>query len=682
MNKKIIAAYCAIMVVSSILITPLGNTAYAKSDIKKDYIIVAQNNKDAKLIESEYRGMFNKQNKNTGLLKNENFIISKMTDYEASEIEKDKRVVTVEPDVVVSALKDGDNNSFVKEECDYDKEWNLKSIHVDGEGEKISNKKIKVALLDSGVDYQNDLKVKERVNLVDEIDNINDISPMFEDCTNHGTSIASLIVSTNGKITGINKNVELYSAKILDDKNEAPISRVIEGIYWAIDKDVNIISISFGTNQYSEALKKAVDYANDKGILIIAAAGNQGENGNDTIEYPAAFDNVLAVGSVNSKSEISEFSSRGNEVDVVAPGEAIRATGAFGEVMLTSGTSMAVPHVVGVVSLLWQKDITKSKDFIRELIEKSARNLGNEEIYGKGIIDYQYAEKMYDKAEEQYNKNNKIKIEKNTSIIQHYDNSKDEEKVSGTWSGSSHQKYLTDNGINLPAMKKGAIYPDNKNSDGVEIYGMTENPDFHGLYERRNSNNEYVNYLASYRFMIKIGNVYGSGKTYTEITKESIPGLQDESWNRIRTAMSKIQAKSFFKNYSNSEKKAFIYGIAMHTATDVFAHSTYRLYNGKWYSITHAQNEEKGQMVEGEADNTSFVPERFNMAYMVEKNTLYRYQGKRTEVAVCHDFHIDNSPEFYPANPTFKVKRLSEYGTQVLLKDVNVISHFATINYN
>ena len=71
---------------------------------------------------------------------------------------------------------------------------------------------------------------------------------------------------------------------------QAPISRVVEGIYWAIDKKVNIISISFGTNQYSEALKQAIDEANAKGILVIAAAGNQGENGTDNVEYPAAFE--------------------------------------------------------------------------------------------------------------------------------------------------------------------------------------------------------------------------------------------------------------------------------------------------------------------------------------------------------------------------------------------------------
>ena len=76
-------------------------------------------------------------------------------------------------------------------------------------------------------------------------------------------------------------------------------------------------------------------------------------------------------------------------------------------------------------------------------------------------------------------------------------------------------------------------------------------------------------------------------------------------------------------------KKAFVFGVAMHTSTDTFAHSTYRYYNGTWYSITHAINEEKGQYKKNEADNSKFVPERFDMAYRAERNTLYRYtKGK------------------------------------------------------
>lgn len=664
----------------AMMVAGMTMSGYQPADVsasqESEYIIVTKDKKSMKTVESKYNTMIDTQEQNTDFLKDENVLVSKMTAKEADIVNKDQKVVSVEKNTMVNA-SETESTTAAKEDQGTDSQWNLKSIHVDKAKDTATDEKVKVALLDSGIDYQEGLNVKERVNLIEDD---NEFSPMFEDSSNHGTSIASLIVSNNGKVKGINKNVELYSARILDENKQAPISRVVEGIYWAIDKKVNIISISFGTNQYSEALKQAIDEANAKGILVIAAAGNQGENGTDNVEYPAAFENVVAVGSVDSKAEVSDFSSTGKEVDVVAPGEAVRATGAFGETMVTSGTSMAVPHVVGAASLLWQKDTSKSKDLIKNLLEESARNVGDKESYGNGLIDYEYAEKQYTKAEEQYEQGQDIELKDNTKTIKTYNNSSDENKVSGTWSAKGHQEYLTENNVNIPAMKDGAVYPD-KDDSGVP--GMTENPDFHGLYERRHSGNEEVNYLASYRFMIKIGNEYGKGKTYTSVSKADIPGLTDTSYSRIRSMMANLQKKSFFKNYSNANKKAFVFGVAMHTSTDTFAHSTYRYYNGTWYSITHAINEKKGQYKKNEADNSKFVPERFDMAYRAERNTLYRYQGKRSDVAVCHDFHAANDPDkYYPSNPAFKVKRISKYGTQVHLSDANVIAHFATINYN
>lgn len=485
----------------AMMVAGMTMSGYQPADVsasqESEYIIVTKDKKSMKTVESKYNTMIDTQEQNTDFLKDENVLVSKMTAKEADIVNKDQKVVSVEKNTMVNA-SETESTTAAKEDQGTDSQWNLKSIHVDKAKDTATDEKVKVALLDSGIDYQEGLNVKERVNLIEDD---NEFSPMFEDSSNHGTSIASLIVSNNGKVKGINKNVELYSARILDENKQAPISRVVEGIYWAIDKKVNIISISFGTNQYSEALKQAIDEANAKGILVIAAAGNQGENGTD------------------------------------------------------------------------------------------------------------------------------------------------------------------------------------KDDSGVP--GMTENPDFHGLYERRHSGNEEVNYLASYRFMIKIGNEYGKGKTYTSVSKADIPGLTDTSYSRIRSMMANLQKKSFFKNYSNANKKAFVFGVAMHTSTDTFAHSTYRYYNGTWYSITHVINEKKGQYKKNEADNSKFVPERFDMAYRAERNTLYRYQGKRSDVAVCHDFHAANDPDkYYPSNPAFKVKRISKYGTQVHLSDANVIAHFATINYN
>ena len=161
------------------------------------------------------------------------------------------------------------------------------------------------------------------VNLVPEEKSI---TQMFLDLTGHGTGIASIIAGNDeGDIQGINPNVELYSVKVLDKENKAPLSRIIEGIYWCIENDVNIINMSFGTPVCSYAMEKAVQDAYDANILMVGASGNHADN----VEYPAAFDEVMAVAATNTNSEIAAFSNTGEKLEVAAPGEKIKAAGFF-----------------------------------------------------------------------------------------------------------------------------------------------------------------------------------------------------------------------------------------------------------------------------------------------------------------------------------------------------------------
>lgn len=251
-----------------------------------------------------------------------------------------------------------------------DYEWNIQAINAETLSEEVDTQdKVKIAILDSGVDRVSNIDITDSVCLVPEE---SQITPMFEDITGHGTAIASIIAGDGEDgIQGINPNAEIYSVKVMDKNNTAPVSRIIEGIYWCIDNDINIINMSFGTNRYSPALEQAVEAAYDSGILMIGAAGN---NAGD-VEYPAAFDKVMAVGSVNPEAQISDFSNVGEELEITAPGEKIKASGFFGGTIVTHGTSIAVPHVVGVASLLWEKDTSKSNEFIRQLINYSAKIL-------------------------------------------------------------------------------------------------------------------------------------------------------------------------------------------------------------------------------------------------------------------------------------------------------------------
>lgn len=185
-----------------------------------------------------------------------NIIVAELSEQEAEELNEDSNII-IEEDLKVKANVKAKPRTISKNKgIDRDVAWNLQMINAD-KANIDSNQKVKVAIIDSGVDAISGIKVKERINLVDDKE---DNLLFFEDYSGHGTSVAGIIAGSNGEnnVEGINPNVELYSAKVLDDNNVAPISRVIEGIYWAIEQDVDIINLSLGTTVYSEALEKAI----------------------------------------------------------------------------------------------------------------------------------------------------------------------------------------------------------------------------------------------------------------------------------------------------------------------------------------------------------------------------------------------------------------------------------------
>ena len=125
-----------------------------------------------------------------------------------------------------------------------EEEWNLKAIEADYISEETvqEENKVKVAVLDSGIDFSENVNVVERKDFTGE-----DISPLYEDATGHGTAVAAVIGASGegDTIKGINPDAEIYSAKILDENNRASIDKVVNAIEWAIEKKVNIINMSF-----------------------------------------------------------------------------------------------------------------------------------------------------------------------------------------------------------------------------------------------------------------------------------------------------------------------------------------------------------------------------------------------------------------------------------------------------
>ena len=214
---------------------------------------------------------------------------------------------------------------------------------------------IKVAVLDTGV-YQDHPDLTENI--------ISCVASGYETCEDghgHGTHVAGTIAA-NGKIIGVAPGASLIVVKVCSDNGWCLGDDIAAGIKRAVDNGANIISMSFGGSSMSSVEKEAIDDAVEKGVLLVAAAGNEGSK-EDTIGYPGAYVKVIAVGAIDSTENVPDFSSRGindgdyiveeREVEFGAPGVSVESTFNDGCYQVWSGTSMATPHVAGLAAKLW-----------------------------------------------------------------------------------------------------------------------------------------------------------------------------------------------------------------------------------------------------------------------------------------------------------------------------------------
>ena len=362
--------------------------AAAHKETAKDYIVnVADRHKLDKLAE-EYDTV--DHNESTAeLLESSGCVSLALTDSQAQQLEQESGVVSVERDEIVSGCESDEADQIIQ----FAKEaWNIDAVNVErGVSDKpktAENGKKKIAVIDSGVDITEDIDVVDRVDLLYAGE---ESSFLCCDMTGHGTAVASIICAKdddNG-VTGIDDDLEVYSVRILDENNEAPISRVVAALQWCEENGIDIINMSFGTNYDSDILREEIKSVADKGILMIAAAGNDKEA--DQILYPAAYEEVMAVGGVSADMSPADCSVQGAGVELSAPGEYIPVLAQLGGLTVESGTSMAAPHIAAVAAKLWENHADWSADKIRQCMDVSAKQLAD----GNGkIVDYKAASEL------------------------------------------------------------------------------------------------------------------------------------------------------------------------------------------------------------------------------------------------------------------------------------------------
>ena len=231
---------------------------------------------------------------------------------------------------------------------------------------------VKVAVIDTGIDLIHPAfagKLAPRSEWKDFVDGDTYPQEVRGDNYGHGTGVADIIVQ-------VAPNVTILPIRVLGPDGSGDTTDVVAAIDHAIRVGADIINLSLGTEGEEKALKELVKYAKKQDVLLVASAGNNGQN---NILYPARHkDEVISIGSVNAYDELSEFSAYGKTMSVMAPGEQIYTAAPDQAVAYWSGTSFAAPIVTGAAALALGEipfyPKTKPKDIIK-VISKTARDV-------------------------------------------------------------------------------------------------------------------------------------------------------------------------------------------------------------------------------------------------------------------------------------------------------------------
>lgn len=289
----------------------------------------------------------------------------------------------------------------------YKHQWHLDQIQMPAAWTRTRGQGAVVAILDTGVLYRTAGPYKQAPDLantrfVEGFDAIGrDGSP--DDEHGHGTHVAGTVAqSTNNNlgVAGVAPEASLMPVRVLDARGSGGWGSLAAGIRYAADNDADVINMSLGGGMPSQVVRRAIDYAHDKGVVIVAAAGNASK---PKVEYPAAYDHVIAVGAVRFDEELTFYSSYGRGLDVVAPGGDLRVDqngdgmpdGVLQNTMVRrpdrhdyvayQGTSMATPHVAGVAALLKASGVT-DPDAVERILTRTAKKKRDTRRYANGLI--------------------------------------------------------------------------------------------------------------------------------------------------------------------------------------------------------------------------------------------------------------------------------------------------------
>ncbi|MGY9074474.1 MAG: S8 family peptidase [Acidimicrobiales bacterium] len=306
----------------------------------------------------------------------------------------DSTIISVEPQIEVRAFPNADTDPIGAtgtNDARRGSQWALDRINFESTWQTASGTGIVVAVLDTGVLGTHEDLVGRLLPGADFVSGGGDGTLADHP---HGSHVSGIIGATADNIVGVaggSPNVRILPVRVLNSNGSGSVSGVWNGIIWAIDNGADIINLSLGTATDSSTLRTAVAYAESHGVLVIAAAGNDGL-GSNSATYPAAIDEVVAVSATTAGDTRASYSNHGTWIDIAAPGSGIwsLANSSDNAYASMSGTSMASPYVAATAALVLSAAPTLTPAQVRAALYSSAEDLGatgEDDDFGAGLID-------------------------------------------------------------------------------------------------------------------------------------------------------------------------------------------------------------------------------------------------------------------------------------------------------
>ena len=271
--------------------------------------------------------------------------------------------------------------------------WGWTQLNIPKVWQQTKGQDITIGVIDTGVPQHDDLdsNVLEGLNCI----------PGQDQYDNHGhqTHCVGIIAAENNStgMVGVAPKARCLCIKGLSDSGSGTYGGLIRALEYCLEtrhdgtKRVDIVSMSLGGRTPSSQMEQVINKLVEAGIPVICAAGNDGVGG---VNYPAAYDNTIAVAAYDKNGDIASFSSRGKQVDFAKPGVDVYSTYLNGSYAMMSGTSMATPFMAGVVALLMSKlksqNKSKTVKQIKELLIKRSDDkgiTGKDSNWGYGVVD-------------------------------------------------------------------------------------------------------------------------------------------------------------------------------------------------------------------------------------------------------------------------------------------------------